>query len=133
MYKVFVYGSLLSGMGNSGLLSNSKMLGTTISPENFAMVDLGYFPGVIIDETHPGKVMGEVYEVDDDTLKRLDSLEGYRAQDPKSGLYDRMTINTEIGEAYIYIYNNKYGRSNPNFIENGDWKTYFKSKTSRYE
>jgi len=60
MHKVFVYGSLLSHMGNHRILGDSKMLGISRSPKNFAMIDLGYYPGVIINESHPGNVVGEV-------------------------------------------------------------------------
>jgi len=132
MHKVFVYGSLLSEMGNHRLLTESKMLGISRTPKNFALVDLGYFPGAVVDESHPGNVLGEVYEIDDATLTRLDHLEGYRSIDPKSGLYDRVMINTEFGEAYIYLYNNRYGRS-PYFVENGDWRTYFTNKLKKYD
>jgi gamma-glutamylcyclotransferase (GGCT)/AIG2-like uncharacterized protein YtfP len=127
MHKVFVYGSLLSHMGNHRILGDSKMLGISRSPKNFAMIDLGYYPGVIINESHPGNVVGEVYEVDDNTLYSLDRLEGYHPSDPKNGLYDRIKIDTDFGEAYIYIYNIRSCRR-ISFVENGDWKTYFSNK-----
>lgn len=128
MHKVFVYGSLLSGMGNHGLLSDSKKLGDTKSPEGFDMLDLGYFPGIVKGE---GKVMGEVYEVDDNTLIRLNRLEGYREMAPESGLYNRMEIDTEFGKAFVYVYNNHYGRSPQAIVENGDWRTHYNKKLKR--
>ncbi len=121
MNKVFVYGSLLSGLGNHGLLSSSKMLGKTKSPANFQMVDIGWFPGVIKAENGIA-ITGEVYEVDDITLARLNRLEGYNSTDPDSGLYNRDEIDTEFGKAFIYIYNDHYGHGH--LVESGDWKTY---------
>jgi len=127
MNKVFVYGSLLSGLGNHGLLVESTKLGETKSPKLFSMVDLGWFPGVILNNDNPIEIKGEVYEVDENTLKRLDRLEGFVATNPKFGMYDRLEIDTEFGKAYIYVYNNIHKNSR-NFVESGDWKTYFKTK-----
>jgi gamma-glutamylcyclotransferase (GGCT)/AIG2-like uncharacterized protein YtfP len=131
MHKVFVYGSLLSGMGNHGLLSTSKKIGDTRSPRNFNMIDLGYYPGVMQDSHSDGVVLGEVYEIDDITLARLNRLEGYIETDPKRGLYDRIEIDTEFGKAFIYIYNDRYGREGSNKVENGDWRTYYTNKFKR--
>ena len=126
MHKVFVYGSLLSGMGNHRLLENSKKLGVTRSPKGFKMVDLGPFPGVVQSEDESKSVYGEVYEVNDETFQRLDRLEGYNRFSPKSGLYDRMEIETKFGRAYIYIYNGHSAR----VVENGDWRAYHTKKGS---
>jgi gamma-glutamylaminecyclotransferase len=128
MHKVFVYGSLLSGMGNHHIVEKSKCLGITRSPKGFSMLDLGSFPGVVEGEV--GDVIGEVYEVDDITFARLDRLEGYNPFNPTHGLYNRRSINTEFGEAFIYVYNNHYGRGiSP--VENGDWRTHYQTKFRR--
>jgi gamma-glutamylcyclotransferase (GGCT)/AIG2-like uncharacterized protein YtfP len=126
MHKVFVYGSLLSGMGNHGLLSSAKFIGTTKTTPHFKMMDLGWFPGVV--EHHEGdSIIGEVYEVDDEQLYRLDRLEGYNSSNPTMGLYNKKEINTEFGKAIIYIYNNPFERTGI-FVSNGDWRTYVSSK-----
>ncbi len=39
----------------------------------------------------------EVYRVDIETLKRMDELEGY------PHYYDRVTVDTPAGEAWIYV------------------------------
>lgn len=130
MNKVFVYGSLLSGMGNHGLLANSRCLGETKSPARFSMLDLGYFPGVIKNEQGES-IIGEVYEIDDNTLRHLDQLEGYRIMNPEGGLYNREEIETEFGVAYIYTYNNNYGRKLDSFVFGGDWRTYYNKKIKR--
>lgn len=127
MHKVFVYGSLLSGFYNHVVLGDSTLLGVSKSPKGFAMLDLGYFPGVIKDDSSKG-VIGEVYEVDDAILSRLDRLEGYLAHSPERGLYDRIEIDTKFGKAIIYIYNNHYGRSKENLVEGGDWRLYCTKK-----
>jgi gamma-glutamylcyclotransferase (GGCT)/AIG2-like uncharacterized protein YtfP len=129
MHKVFVYGSLLSGMGNYGLIAESKKLGDTKTPNGFGLIDLGYFPGALqVDE---GNIIGEVYEIDDHTLNRLDRLEGYKPLNPENGMYNRIEIDTEFGKAFIYIYNNGFGRPVDGFVENGDWRTYYNNKRKR--
>lgn len=128
MHKVFVYGSLLSGFYNHSVLGDSVLLGTAKSPKGFAMLDLGYFPGVIKDDSSKG-VVGEVYEVDDAVLSRLDRLEGYLSHNPEGGLYHRIEIDTKFGPAIIYIYNNHYGRSRENFVNEGNWRKYCTKKS----
>lgn len=66
------------------------------------MLDLGSFPGVVPGDAAEGKdgaVTGEVYEVSDETFRRLDRLEGH----PR--LYRRELVETEAnGPAWMYVY-----------------------------
>ena len=73
--KVFVYGSLRKGHGNHRLLTESDFKGVYVTLGQYHMVSLGGFPAVFEDKK-VGHVTGELYEVDDPTLKRLDALEG---------------------------------------------------------
>lgn len=124
-HKVFVYGSLLSGMGNHHILENSTFLGHTVTTPDFAMIDLGGFPGLI--NYLPGvAIKGEVYEVNDTVMARLDRLEGYHSDNPTGGLYNRQEINTEFGEAIVYIYNNRYRADR--FVTTGDWRSHLNNK-----
>lgn len=78
MHKVFVYGSLKRGLHNNGFLSEARFIGErTTQDETWVMLSLGGFPGVL-KKHHGGlsaSVRGELYEVDDETLARLDRLE----------------------------------------------------------
>jgi gamma-glutamylaminecyclotransferase len=105
-HLVFVYGSLKKGFHNHRLLSSgqAKFLGDaqSIAPE-YAMLDLGSFPG-LIEGTQ--RVTGELYEVDDHTFHRLDSLEGHPHMYTR---YERR-FRMEAGDrdalnAWVYIYN----------------------------
>ena len=73
--KVFVYGTLLAGEPNSRLLARAQRLGDACTGEGFALFDLGAFPGMV--RAREGTVVGEVYEVDRETLAALDRLEGH--------------------------------------------------------
>jgi gamma-glutamylcyclotransferase (GGCT)/AIG2-like uncharacterized protein YtfP len=76
--RVFVYGTLKKGLGNHGLLSGSKFIGTAHTVSKWIMIGESLaFPYVLRRDGQIGKqIKGEVYEVDSSTLKRLDQLEG---------------------------------------------------------
>ncbi len=73
--KVLVYGTLLAGEHNHRLLASARCLGEAMTCEGFALFDLGAFPGMV--RAREGTVVGEVYEVDRETLAALDRLEGH--------------------------------------------------------
>ena len=99
-HTVFVYGTLLSGEANHSLLDDSEIVGNG-HIFGYKMYDIGFYPGIIPGE---GTVLGELYKVTDETLIRLDWLEG------EGSLYIRksMPVHLESGEAcdaFIYEYN----------------------------
>ena len=95
--QVFVYGTLKSNGHVRGLnkFPGAVIVGkaTTLYPD-YDMIDLGSFPGVLLQGT--SKVVGEVWEVDEDTLKLLDQIEGYPT------FYDRTVVHTTEGKAWMY-------------------------------
>lgn len=108
--NVFVYGTLKKGYGNHILLEESKYLGKYNTEPEFTMHSLRAFPAVLpFGNT---SIKGEVYEVDSDTFKRLDRLEGYPS------LYERIQIPTEYGDAWVYIMNSV---RDINVVESGEW------------
>lgn len=114
MHKVFVYGTLKEGHGNHGYLSNSKLIKQAYI-SGFLLINTGGFPYAI--EAEPTDfAIGEVYEVDDETLRALDRLEGYPSH------YQRRKVDTyhldsilmankpRTDEAWIYyIQEDTYG------------------------
>lgn len=101
MIKVFVYGTLRKGERNHDFFlakNNAKFIGVTQTPPGFLMFCPRSVPYVIKVEGFVGQVYGEVYEVDKQTLRRLDDLEGH----PHA--YKREEITTVNGhEAWIYL------------------------------
>ena len=114
--RVFVYGTLKSGFGNHSLLSNATFLGTHNTDRAFKMLNLGSFPALIESTKCGYSIYGEVYEVDQDTLRSLDMLEGY------PGFYNRKVITTPYGEAWVYylVDSDTYG---DDVIDSGNWGT----------
>lgn len=104
--KLFVYGTLLRGLERESVLSGSRFLGTVVVRAK--LYDLGSYPGIIDGE---GQVIGEVYEIDQATLKRLDDIEGYKCNNPAGSEYVRKEVKiltTEVDEPVIaYFYNRK--------------------------
>lgn len=102
MIVVFAYGTLMKGNSNyKRFLSEAKFAGDFIA-EGFELYDLGSYPGII--QSANGKVKGQLYIVDSNTLRELDILEG------EGSLYIRKLIkvvndNNESQEAYTYVYN----------------------------
>ena len=76
MHNVFVYGSLMRGFGNHGLLKESAFI-SDATAEGLRLYTLGAFPAVLAGDDGDNPVRGEVYSVDDETLRRLDRLEGH--------------------------------------------------------
>lgn len=116
-HRVFVYGTLLSGFHNhERCLRTGKRLGATRTANaHYRMVDVNYFPGVFLDGTDA--IVGEVYEVDDRTMERLDRLEGFPF------MYTRVEVDLEgHGNAWMYIYNRTAERLPT--IPNGDFRAY---------
>jgi gamma-glutamylaminecyclotransferase len=108
-HKLFVYGSLKRGFGNHELLKNSKFLGAyDTSDANYQMFSFGGFPGVIAldEQDRHHYILGELYEVDDATLARVDMLEG------NGHFYTRKIIELsetdDIVEAWMYLLPQSY-------------------------
>lgn len=97
-HKVAVYGSLKAGFYNhNGYLKNEKAIGT-MWIKNLAMRAYTAFPAVFQIDDPQSKVYVEIYEVGDDTLRYLDSLEGH------PNFYRRISISlAQFGDGFIYI------------------------------
>ena len=127
MNKVAVYGSLREGLHNHSVLGDSELLGTD-ELEGFSMYSLGSFPYVRPVDEADKKIKVEVYEVNADTARRLDMLEGYRGDN--TSFYDRKEVETAHGDAWIYFIDEDPSGSPE--VENGDWKEYYNPASLDY-
>lgn len=96
MEFVFVYGSLKKGFHNHKVLKDSTFIGIGTTKEKYDMISYNSFPAVISNgEYH---IKGEIYYVDDETLKDLDRLEG------NGTFYKRKIIDTEkLRDVWCYF------------------------------
>lgn len=128
MTQVAVYGSLRQGFGNHGRLMGARLVGTTQTVEKYSMYSLGGFPMVQLEGAKTSPITVEVYECNDEQLRSLDYLEGYRG--PGLGnFYDRSEVETGCGPALIYHIEGREGRD---LVESGDWKKYCDKRGSRW-
>lgn len=133
-HYVFVYGTLRKGFGNHYLLKEAEFVGFAKTKEKYTMYER-VIPFVSKDRK-TSQIVGEVYLVDDNTLSRLDHLEGhpywyYREMIDiilYRGQYDSVPKNTynhgEELKAWIYFNDIEKGR----IIISGDYLDVFRTK-----
>ncbi len=100
MINVFVYGSLMKNYWNHHYLKDSEFLGQG-TLNGYEMYQVSSFPGIV---KKPGEnVLGEIYSIDEATLKALDRLEheGYMYVRKEENL----NIKNEVLKAYVYVWN----------------------------
>lgn len=102
---VAVYGTLKRGHGNhKAYLEDSKYIGKGVTKDKYPLIISG-LPYLIEKKGKGHHVEVEVYKVDDDTLRRLDALEGH------PNWYERKQITIRMSngaEATAWIYFNKF-------------------------
>lgn len=122
-HRVFVYGSLMRGLGNHRLLASSRSLGPAMTAAAcWRMIDLGSFPGVL--PAGGDGIVGELYAVDAPTLAAPDRLEGH------PHFYCREPVDLDVGEdpAWMYVLAEpgRYGRSTE--VAWGDWRAHVRGR-----
>ena len=118
MDKVFVYGTLMNGyVNNRCYLAQSECLGKG-EITGYGLYAVSSFPGIVPEDGE--KVKGEVYSVDQDTLKRVDGLEG------EGSLYLRkkveVRVDSQIVQAWTYIWNQENSGQRKFEYEAQPWK-----------
>jgi gamma-glutamylcyclotransferase (GGCT)/AIG2-like uncharacterized protein YtfP len=123
-HLVFVYGTLRRG--GAGAMSirfpDSKFIAE--AQVSGSLYDVGAYPGLLLDESGPS-VVGEVYEVGDETLGELDDFEA-------SSRYRRKQVEIPFGTGrracWVYEPDPEY-YSLRTLITSGDWTEYARTKT----
>ena len=105
MMQLFVYGTIKGGHCRSNQLQGRMVSAKASTQPDYQMFRLDGYPGLI--EVHPGKgaaIIGELWEIDEECLRRIDALEGV-----DQGYYERRHIRLadpfagEVVEAYFYL------------------------------
>jgi gamma-glutamylcyclotransferase (GGCT)/AIG2-like uncharacterized protein YtfP len=123
-HLIFVYGSLRRG--GAGAMS-IRFPGSRFIAEaevRGSLYDLGAYPGLLLNESN-SPVTGEVYEVDDDLLNKLDEFEA-------STNYCRKQVEISLGTdrkaCWTYEPDPEF-YSLQTLIPSGDWIEYARTKT----
>jgi len=93
---LFVYGTLRYGFELNHLLRNSPFIGLGYV-EGFKMYDLGGYPGCVKGD---GTIWGEVYQVSEELLRKLDEVEGYSGT--PDDLYERTSVTVNFDQKRKY-------------------------------
>lgn len=101
---IFVYGTLRRGFGNHSFLNQSTFKGNAITVEKFTMFCSGQIPFVSRSQAI-STIVGEVYEVDEQTLRNLDALEGCIPKSSKEGGFESNSWYTRDQAVVQYIGN----------------------------
>jgi gamma-glutamylcyclotransferase (GGCT)/AIG2-like uncharacterized protein YtfP len=124
MTRLFIYGTLLPGLRLQAEMQGARFVDTAQVPGR--LVDVGRFPGLLAGA---GAVTGEVYEVDDAHLARLDGVEGMVRGDREASQYWREAVTVLSGtlqgqSVQTYVYNRPVDGYTP--IAHGDYRRYIR-------
>ncbi|WAM33566.1 gamma-glutamylcyclotransferase family protein [Caldicellulosiruptor morganii] len=115
---LFVYGSLLSHNSHNFLLNGCKLIGKAIL-DGFGLYKVSWYPAIVPKEN--SKVLGEVYQIDISTLKKIDEFEDegelYRRKEVEVVLENGNTL-----KAFTYVYLLEVNEDNYIPLENQPWK-----------
>ena len=123
-HTLFIYGTLLPGLRLEAEMHGARFVG----PAHILgrLIDVGYYPGLLRGD---GQVTGEVYEVDDAQLARLDGVEGMVHGDRAASQYWREEVTVLSGplqgqRVETYLYNRPVDGCTP--IAHGDYRRYIR-------
>lgn len=88
--RLFVYGSLKRGCHNHGQMAGQAFVAEARTIPGFRLFDVGGYPGLVPWPADEAGVLGEIWEVDEAALARLDAFEGL-----DEGLYTRGPISLQ--------------------------------------
>ena len=110
MHKVFVYGTLMTGFENHLYMSKSRLLGKGTTIKKFFMT-ARFIPFVSeMEHENSNYILGEVYEVDSQSLNAIDRLEGH------PDFYERKEVDVRLDDGstmkcWMYINNSDRGHT----------------------
>ena len=121
---LFIYGTLMPGLRLEAEMHGARFMGAAQVPGR--LVDVGRYPGLLFGE---GQVKGEVYEVDDAHLARLDVVEAMVPGDRAASQYWREEVTVVGGplkgqSVQTYVYNRPVEGCTP--IPHGDYRRYIR-------
>lgn len=123
-HTLFIYGTLMPGLRLEAQMQGARFMGAAQVPGR--LVDLGRYPGLLLGD---GVVSGEVYEVDEAHLARLDGVEDMVPSDRAASQYWREEVTVLSGPlqgqpVQTYVYNRAVDGCTP--IPHGDYRRYIR-------
>jgi len=121
---LFIYGTLMPGLRLEAEMQGARFIGAAQVPGR--LVDVGRYPGLL---SGAGLVTGEVYQIDDAHLARLDTVEDMVPGDRAASQYWREEVTVLSGalqgqRVQTYVYNRPVDGCTP--IPHGDYRRYIR-------
>lgn len=118
---VFVYGTLRRGASNHWRMRSAGFVASGTVEAVIYRID--WYPGLILQEGAGERVIGEVYQVNAETLAELDAFEGLSAGEIEGSEYRRVrtTVNTPQGPLTAWIWEWKGPVDPSRRVKGGDW------------
>jgi gamma-glutamylaminecyclotransferase len=119
MHRVFVYGSLLQGEVNHGVMTGARRIGPATTRSGIGLVQVGPYPSLVFEPAERvarERVRGEIYEIDDAGLARLDEFEGH------PDWFARIEITLDDGSAVMAYAMSAEATAGLPLIEGGTWR-----------
>lgn len=114
-FRLFVYGTIKrDGCRNSAIKDQTFIREVTTKPE-YALLDLGSFPGLVRVETDGKAIKGELWEIDDSRKNLLDQIEG------APNMYRLEAVNIEGEEQPVQSYFYRLRSKNTPLYEACSW------------
>ncbi|MDQ8189911.1 gamma-glutamylcyclotransferase family protein [Roseibacillus persicicus] len=124
---VFVYGALRQGASNAWRMERASFVGKATVAGTLVKVD--WYPGLVLGGD--ALVQGEVYQVDEQTLRELDEFEGIGVEDTRNDEYRRVEATVRLDDGTLLscqIYEWQLGVEAYEVVANGDWLTVAASR-----
>jgi gamma-glutamylcyclotransferase (GGCT)/AIG2-like uncharacterized protein YtfP len=112
MVDIFVYGTLLQGESNHGLLADAEFLGIDLLT-NAQLFYLGDYPMIVAGD---GLVLGEVYRISLEILQKLDILEEH------PDYYQRGLVTLQSGRSAFVYWGQTALVAGCSVITSGSWR-----------
>jgi gamma-glutamylaminecyclotransferase len=95
---LFLYGTLKRGGSNHAYMHGQRFLGEASTVPKYKLYDLGGYPGMVAADAGGVSITGEIWEMDEDGLARLDELE-----DIEGGEYAREGLTLLPPYAHLQV------------------------------
>jgi len=135
MHQIFVFGTLKEGFPNFSVNDGVRIPGSYLTQPKYELYLVGdrFTPWIIPDQGDGMPISGEVYQVDDDGLARMDELERINYPDG----YQRATIevvNTQSKQvSTVFIYVKQAEQLDRNEIQDGPLPEYSMAHAAKYQ
>ena len=113
---IFVYGSLRRGASNHFRMKDSEYLGCAQIKGTLIKVD--WYPGLLLEGD--SWIHGEVYQVEESTLRELDAFEGVGSQNSEyQRIHHEVLLNQQPTKVWVYEWLG--GVLDYEILASGDW------------